>query len=69
MFHGDTSLLSDYALVVSPSPGCPCQDNCRVLSDTQCLDISESGGKVQSFRFNGASQGSGSAEQATISLN
>ncbi|KAJ6523291.1 hypothetical protein B0H19DRAFT_1276945 [Mycena capillaripes] len=39
-------------------PGCPC----CVLSDTQCLDISEFGGKVQSFRFNGASQGSGTCD-------
>ncbi|KAJ7495087.1 hypothetical protein FB451DRAFT_1013904, partial [Mycena latifolia] len=60
MFHGDTSSLSRFALVVSPSGNCPCQDTCRVLSDTQCLDISAFGGKDQSFRFNGASQGGGS---------
>ncbi|KAF8177801.1 hypothetical protein K438DRAFT_1554463, partial [Mycena galopus ATCC 62051] len=62
MFHGSTSSLGNYALVVSPSENCPCQDTCRVLSDTQCMDISAFGGQDQSFRFNGASQGGGTCD-------
>ncbi|KAJ6471729.1 hypothetical protein C8R47DRAFT_742316 [Mycena vitilis] len=62
MFHGQTSALGSYALVVSPSGNCPCQDTCRVLSDTQCMDISSFGGQDQSFRFNGASQGGGTCD-------
>ncbi|KAJ7249603.1 hypothetical protein C8J57DRAFT_1723813 [Mycena rebaudengoi] len=62
MFHGATSELKRFALVVSPSENRPCQDTCRVLSDTQCMDISAFGGQDQSFRFNGASQGGGTCD-------
>ncbi|KAI2619512.1 hypothetical protein GGS26DRAFT_601975 [Hypomontagnella submonticulosa] len=49
LFHGTSG--GDYALVVSPSGNCPCQNACEsVPSGATCLDISQYG-SAQSFRF------------------
>ncbi|ORY56400.1 uncharacterized protein BCR38DRAFT_300040, partial [Pseudomassariella vexata] len=53
LFHGGAN--GDYALVVSPSGNCPCQENCAsVPTGTTCWDISQYASS-QSFRFIGGS--------------
>ncbi|KAI2469563.1 hypothetical protein F4781DRAFT_214817 [Annulohypoxylon bovei var. microspora] len=56
LFHGTAD--NDYALVVSPSGNCPCQNTCSsVPSGSTCWDISGYSAD-QSFRFISGSCGS-----------
>ncbi|RYP11510.1 hypothetical protein DL764_000033 [Monosporascus ibericus] len=49
LFHGTAD--GDYAMVVSPSANCPCQETCASIpTGTSCWDISLYH-EAQSFRF------------------